>query len=180
MAPSPAPFDAIAGILCYPDGGYRDRVTTCAAAVEGSSEDAAVLLSTFAAEVACLSREESEELYTRTFDLDPACTLDLGWHLFGEAYERGRFLVSLRGLLREHGVVETGELPDHLSHVLQLLPRMALEDAAGLATEAVGPALATMSKALESTANPYRHVLAAARTLVDEAVIGRVPEVCHD
>jgi len=179
-APSPAPFDALASVLRYPDGGYRDRVGSCAAAVERLSGEAAALVGSFAGEVAGLSREELEELYTRTFDLNPACTLDLGWHLYGEAYERGRFLVTIRGLLRAHDIAESSELPDHLSHVLPLLGRMEPEQASELARNAVVPALATMCEALESTENPYRHVLAAARTLVHEALIERVSEVCHE
>ncbi len=76
--------------------------------------------------------------------------------------------------------MESGELPDHLSHVLPLLGSLAPEQAAELARGAVAPALATMSKALESTENPYRHVLAAARTLVDEALMQGVCEVSHE
>jgi len=174
------PFDALAGVLRYPDAGYLERVASAAAALEGLSGEAAARVDAFAGEVAGLSMEGLQELYTGTFDLDPACTLDLGWHLYGEAYERGRFLVTLRGLLREHGIVESGELPDHLSHVLPLLGRMAPEEAAELAKRAVAPALVTMSKALEPTENPYRHVLAAARALVDEALIDKVCEVCHE
>ena len=180
MNTEPAAFEALAGLLRYPDGGYRERVEGCAAALEGLSAEAAARMGAFAGEVAGLNREELEELYTGTFDLDPACTLDLGWHLYGEAYERGRFLVALRGLLREHDIVESGELPDHLSHVLPLLGRLPSGEAAELARGAVAPALATMSKALESTENPYHHVLAAARALVDEALIQGVSEVCHE
>ncbi len=47
------------------------------------------------------AREPScEELYTRTFDLNPVCALEIGWHLFGEDYERGAFLVRMRDQLR--------------------------------------------------------------------------------
>ena len=30
-----------------------------------------------------------EETFTRTFDVNPACALEVGWHLFGEEYARG-------------------------------------------------------------------------------------------
>ncbi len=180
MARLQDPFDALAGVLSYPDDGYLKRVRGCAAAVEGLSGKAAAGVASFASQVADLNRDELDELYTRTFDLNPACTLDLGWHLYGEAYERGRLLVTLRGLLRAHGIVETGELPDHLAHVLPLLGRMESEQASELARNTVVPALETMCKALGPTDNPYGHVLAAARALVDDTLIERVSEVRHE
>ncbi len=170
-ARSPAAFDALAGVLRYPDNGYRALARGCAATVEGLSAEAASRAAAFAGEISDLDRDEIGELYTRTFDLDPACALDLGWHLYGEAYERGRFLVTLRGLLRAHGVAERIELPDHIAHVLPLLGRMEPGQAAELAKNAVAPALTTMRDALESTDNPFRHALAAAGALVDEALI---------
>lgn len=177
---SPVLFDALAGVFSYPDEGYGEHVQGCAAALAEVSSGAAACMAAFASEIAGLGLAQLEELFTRTFDLNPACTLDLGWHLYGEAYERGRFLVTVRGLLREHGIVESRELPDHLSHVLPLLGRLAPEAAAQLAQSAVVPALATMAQALESTANPYRHALAAVRVLVNEVVIEREAEVCHE
>src|SRR6266568_3182701 len=56
-----------------------------------------------------------QELYVQTFEFNPACTLELGWHLFGENYERGEFLVRMREQLRRHGIAESNELPDHLT-----------------------------------------------------------------
>ena len=38
--------------------------------------------------------EQIQELYTRTFDINPVCTLEIGWHIFGEDYARGALLVK--------------------------------------------------------------------------------------
>lgn len=100
-----------------------------------------------------------EELYTRTFDVNPVCSLETGWHLFGEDYNRGAFLVRLRGLLREHGVEESTELPDHLETVLRLLDAMEEKEASALAREFVLPAVAKMRAALAGSNNPYGAVL---------------------
>jgi len=175
-----APLEALAAVLSYPGDGYRRRAAGCGEVLAGLSDAAAAEMAAFAAAVSDLEDGELQELYTRTFDLDPAACLDLGWHLYGEAYERGRFLVRIRGLLREHGVRESGELPDHLTHVLPLLGRMDPEAASGLAREAVIPALAAMSGALEKADNPYRHVLAAVRSLVEEQLMKPAAEVCHE
>jgi len=178
MGRTPLPYDALAAVLRYPDGGYAERVRECAAALRGLCQEAHAEVEAFAGEIRLLSPEEIEEQFTRTFDLNPACCLDLGWHLYGEAYERGRFLVKIRGLLRRHAIVESGELPDHLAHMLPLVGRMAPGPAVELVREAIAPALATMCTALEKTSSPFRHLLAAARSLVNEAPIERAAEVC--
>lgn len=175
-----ASLEALAAVLTYPAGGYRERVSGCAAILAEFSGGASAEMAAFAGEVGDLEREELEELYTRTFDLDPASCLDLGWHLYGEAYERGRFLVRIRGLLREYGVRENGELPDHVTHVLPLLGHMDPRQASELAREAVMPALATMCETLQKADNPYYHVLAAARALVAEQLAQPITEVYHD
>ncbi len=100
-----------------------------------------------------------EELFTRSFDLNPTCCLEIGWHLYGEDYERGRFLVHMRQSLREHGIPETVELPDHLSHVLQLLDRLPDEEAAPFSRRYIQPALTKIREHLAET-NPYRGLLA--------------------
>ncbi len=179
-SPDPRPFDALAAILRYPDDGYARRVASCVEALTTRCGAAADEVRAFARETEDLRPAKREELFTRSFDLDPMCSLDLGWHLFGEAYARGRFLVTVRGLLRSHGVAESVELPDHLSHVLPLLGRMDHEAAGQLARQAVLPALLVMEKAFAESDNPYRHILSATRALVDETFIAGTAEACHD
>jgi nitrate reductase delta subunit len=104
-----------------------------------------------------------EELYTRTFDINPVCSLEIGWHLFGEDYNRGAFLVRMRGLMREYGIEEGAELPDHLESVLRLLPAMDPtdpDDASDLVREFILPAVQKMRAPFEGVDNPYGTVLA--------------------
>jgi nitrate reductase delta subunit len=108
---------------------------------------------------------EAQELYVQTFEFNPACTLEIGWHLFGENYERGEFLVRMREQLRRYGIAESTELPDHLSHLLALIPRMEHGEAADLAGQFVLPALAKIKEALKG--NPYAHVIAAIEGMLD-------------
>ena len=91
--------------------------------------------------------KELQELYAATFDLDPHCSLEVGWHLFGENYERGEFLVKMRVELRRLGVGESTELPDHLTHALAALGRMEPQEAAEFATACLFPALDKMCAA---------------------------------
>ena len=114
-------------------------------------------------EIERVDPEGMEELYTQTFDLNPVATLEIGWHLWGEQYERGRFLADLRALQASLGIDEGTELPDHLTVLLETLDRM--DDPAPLA-ERIAPALAKIAAPLEEHGNPYRHLIAAAVALL--------------
>ncbi len=123
-------------------------------------------LDDFAAWAAGVDPRELEEVYTRTFDLSAPCCLELGWHLFGETYKRGEFLVRMTVAGRAHGVSPGTELPDHLSVVLRLLARLGEdEDPRGLVEEAILPALEKMIASVTGTGeNPYRALLASLET----------------
>jgi nitrate reductase molybdenum cofactor assembly chaperone len=156
-------FDALARLLCYPGDGYRKDVEACA----GMDP----LLTEFAAKIQTLSVSDLQELYTQTFDINPVATLEVGWHLYGENYERGRFLVRMRQELRARGLPESTELPDHLTHVLAVLGRMEPAEAAEFCAASVLPAVGKMAAGLEGKDNPFEHVLRAIRRTLE-----RIPQ----
>lgn len=157
--------DALAAVLTYPGDDYAARVTECVAA---APEARRAMLEKFAAEVQPLSAEAQQELFTRTFDLNPLCSLELGWHLFGENYDRGLLMARMRQKMRWYGVEERGELPDHLTHALLLLARMEAERAGDFAVAILMPALQKMLDAFKEKRNPYEYVLQAAARFVLE------------
>ena len=154
-------YDLLAAVLRYPDEGYLELVERCALAMESSYPKASQLVRDFGADIAPLSTEDAQELFTRTFDLNPVCSLELGWHLFGEQYERGSMLVKMREELRRYGIAESSELPDHLVHALQLLARMEDERAEEFATAVVLPALHKMLPNFDDKQCPYQKVMQA-------------------
>jgi nitrate reductase delta subunit len=99
-----------------------------------------------------------QEQFVDAFDLDPACTLDVGWHLFGDRPERGIFLAMLRDDLRRMGIDEHGELPDHLPTLLRLIAREDEGPASELAT-LVAPAVERVQRRLVERGSPYGAVL---------------------
>ena len=99
-----------------------------------------------------------QELYVQTFEFNPACTLEIGWHLFGENYERGEFLVRMREQLRRHRIAESTELPDHLTLLLPLVARMSHDEATQLVGEFILPAVAKILSAIHG--NEYEAVIA--------------------
>jgi nitrate reductase delta subunit len=105
---------------------------------------------------------EPEERYTALFDMNPVCTLHVGYHLFGDTYPRGEFLAGLGAELRRAGVPVNGDLPDFLPTVLRLLGRLDdPESRRALRQGALLPALGRMGRALEPSKDPWSHLLRA-------------------
>jgi len=143
-------YDLLARLFEYPDESYVER---CRAAG----------LDVFAAEMEKLSPSQIQEQFIATFDWNPATALDLGWHLYGEQYARGEFLVRVREELRRCGIPESTELPDHLTHILPLLARMDSAEATRFAGEFVAPAVAKLVSALDQKKTPFALLMRAVR-----------------
>lgn len=150
---------AFGALLTYPAEDCAERAEACLRVLERGPAEAREHLSTFSAFAHSTRLDEMEELYTRTFDLNPVCSLEVGWHLYGEAYQRGAFLAEVRTLMRLNGVAENGELPDHLTNVLPLMARMPEPVAGDFARTRVTPAVAKMLHGFADGNNPYRDVL---------------------
>ncbi len=167
-------FDALADLLVYPEPGLRTRIEHCREHLLRVVPGGGSLLDRYAEIMESRPLSEIEESYISTFDLNPACTLDLGWHLFGEDYNRGRYLVRLRRELRRCGVAEREELPDHLTLALRLLARMQPAEGAEFASCCVGPALEKIMNSLPGD-NPYHALLETVKAAID-TVFGPVAE----
>jgi nitrate reductase molybdenum cofactor assembly chaperone NarJ/NarW len=151
-------YDRLAQLFTYPDERYVDQCR------EAGLDDVAEKL-------APLGVSGIQELFTATFDWNPSTSLDLSWHLYGEQYARGEFLVRVRQLLRDHGVRESAELPDHITHVLALLGRMEPQAAAAFTREYAATAVAKLVAALEQSESLFAPVMRAVR----EALPVRAP-----
>lgn len=63
------------------------------------------------------------ELYTKTFDVQPICYLDLGYVMFGEDYKRGAFLLNMQ---EEQSKINNDcgtDLSDNICNVLTLMTK---------------------------------------------------------
>ena len=159
-------LDLMASLFEYPSLEYHERATEVGAIVAPLNTAAAELLRAFADATASRSLSDMEESYIRTFDLNPDACLDIGWHLFGEDYARGRFLVKLRQEMRHYGIAERDELPDSLLCVLPLVARMPDEEAAHFRAEFLLPAVEKIRKAVSVENNPFAILLAALASLL--------------
>ncbi|HET7183606.1 MAG TPA: hypothetical protein VFI82_02915 [Terriglobales bacterium] len=152
-------FEALARLFEYPGAEYVEALRVA----KNSVADRAPALAGFAASAERQSLVQIQELYTATFDLNPACAPDIGWHLFGDDYARGLFLVKVRQQLRKYAISEGANLPDHVTSALRLLGRMEHDRAEEFAVCCVQPALAGMALPVE---NLFHDLLEAARQLV--------------
>lgn len=153
----------LAPLFAYPDEDTAQTAAVCAARFGVPDLDE------FAARMAGLPLAARQEAFVAAFDMNPAAALEVGWHVFGEQYERGAFLVDLRQRLRAAGITESGELPDHLSYLLRLVVRMDEVERRRFATTYLAPALEKIASAVPAD-NPFAGLVRAAHASVAAAV----------
>lgn len=151
-------YDSLALLLLYPDGDFHERIQRCRELAVDGAPVLVARLDEFTGNTAEKTLKELEELYIQTFDLNPLCSLDTGWQLFGEEYHRGLYMVKIREEMRRLEVPETVELPDHLTNVLRILGRMEEEAAADFALSCVISAVKKTLGAVKKD-NVYRPVI---------------------
>ena len=156
-------YEHFAKLLNYPDDDYFATAQLSGEDAKEFCVEAEQYLREFHLRIGGRTTEQLQELFVQTFDLNPACVLEIGWHLYGDNYDRGAFLVKTREQLRCHGVAESGELPDHLTHVLALLARMEPVEASAFAAQSVIPALDKMLAGIAGKESPYEFLFKALR-----------------
>jgi len=166
-------FGLFAGILDYPGERLAALVEDGERELAAAHPEAASLLSGFRAFLRTVPLSRMEEIYTATFDLQPACCPYLGVHLFGEGHKRRVFLARLNEIFEASGFRAAGELPDHLAVVLRFLAQAGEEDARPLREDGVIPALEKMAAGFrEGAGNPYGKVVGALRIILRPAGAG--------
>ena len=151
-------YKKLADLLEYPDDDWASMMESYASA------DSADAFTKFRTGAEQLSLSDLQELYTRTFDLNPVCALEVGYHLFGENYKRGEFLAHLRETETPFDLGQDHQLPDYLPVLLRLLTKLEDDDLrASLMSECLLPALSKMLKAFGDGENPYRHLIELTR-----------------
>ena len=155
---------AIADLLEYPGVDWDSVVVATLELLADANSELAMTFAKFHEGIENLSLSEHQELYTRTFDLNPVCALEIGYHLFGENYKRGQFLASLRETETPFELGQEHQLPDYLPVLLRLLIKLDDEELrASLVGECLIPAIGKMIASFKDSENPYRHLLAAVR-----------------
>ncbi len=160
-------LNLFADVLIYPQNSYKENAQELINSFEPDSAESEMMLP-FSKYIGATDLAQIEELFTRTFDMNKTACLELGWHLYGEEYKRGEFLVKMRQALEEFHIPESVELPDHMSHCLKLLAVLEEEEAAIFAREYLGQALETIISGFDKD-NPYYGLLLNLQTVLKKA-----------
>ncbi len=159
---------AASHIFDYPDQDYLVRLTELERACRDFAPTAADSFGELRLRLSRLSLNELRELYTRTFDLSPACALYLSVHLFGEgSFKRAQLMTGLAEQYAAKGVPSNGELPDHLGVVLGALELLDPPEQRDLLTYCLKSGLEKMQVELLRQENPFVLAMQALEGLVD-------------
>lgn len=167
MTHIPKVLNAFATLLSYPTQHTAQAAELLYIVLHGEITNAAEEITKFGSFLERSDPTLVEESFTSTFDVNPACALEVGWHLFGEEYARGLFLVRMRQELRRFNLPESVELTDHLSHVLAVVAAMPDVEATRFVKACVQPAVDKMNDAIAKSDTPYRHVVSALSIVIN-------------
>ncbi len=138
-------YRLLAPLFEYPRAGYPDRVRDIHEFLSGRYSDASAELDRFIELLPADDLQTMQELFTRSFDVQAATTLDVGYVLFGDDYKRGMLLANLNREHRNAGVDTGTELADYIPNLLRLMAVIEDEEVLqDLAYAILGPALLEM------------------------------------
>lgn len=157
----------VAATLAYPGPSSALCALEAAGEMDRVAPDMAAACGRLAEWLSQAPPGAAEERYSGLFDLSPVCTLHVGYHLFGEAYQRGALLAGLAAEMRKAGVPAEGDLPDFLPALLRLFAALPPgEDRETLVDALLLPALTRMTEALKDVDSPWADVLRALPALL--------------
>jgi len=116
-------YQLLADVFRYPDKNFRTTLNECNLLLETYYPEAAAEMKAFSDYVAAAQDDELEELFTKTFDVQPICYLDLGYVIFGEDYKRGAFLLHMQEEQQKAGNDCGTDLSDNISNILTLIAK---------------------------------------------------------
>lgn len=153
-----------ATVLDYPGDSLRETTAECLRRLEHFVPSSAAQMRSFVNFTQGQRREALEELYTHTFDVSPATTPYLGYHLFGEGPKRSVLMVKLQEAYQAHQFSSGTELADHLCVLLRFLSIAEdAEFALPLLQECILPALEKIEKAFSGDHNGYSAAVSSLR-----------------
>lgn len=119
----PESLHVLSVLLHYPDEELFNRLDEVASAADqlGSAEIESAIRA-FINALNTQSLIQIQERYTAVFDIDPATTLNMTYHAFGDNEKRAAALAHLQHHYEQAGWERiTGELPDFLPMMLEFL-----------------------------------------------------------
>lgn len=116
-------YTTLASLFKYPEKDYILHLKENQDYLNEFYPEAGKDLQPFSEYINNQSLSERQELFTKTFDVQPICYLDLGYVMFGEDYKRGAFLLSMQAEQIKINNNCGTDLPDNICNVLTLMSK---------------------------------------------------------
>ncbi|CAN5292849.1 hypothetical protein BH09BAC5_BH09BAC5_09760 [soil metagenome] len=116
-------YSTLADLFRYPGEDFTEQLDAINVVLSVNYPEAEVELKPFVDHMKSISQDQREELFTKTFDVQPLCYLDLGYVIFGEDYKRGAFLLHMQ---QEQAVIGNdcgSDLSDNICNMLTLFSK---------------------------------------------------------
>lgn len=172
-------YTQFAKLLEFPREDIRPIVEECIQELHESQypEEAVKELLSFKNDLDRLSLDSLQELYSYTFELVSDTTLDMGYYLHAgqDGFKRAKNLVAIKAMYRENGFpfeeVAKGELPDHLSVLMQFLGFIDSEELRrDFMKTFVVVSMEKLHRNFQTKKNAYRHLINASYKIIDKDV----------
>ena len=116
-------YKLVSMLMAYPDERFvRDLPELASAAAQLPAGRRKTGVEAFLATVNARSTLQLQERYTAAFEMNPATTLNISYHIWGDGEKRAGALSRLQQVYANAGFVKTStELPDYLPLMLEFL-----------------------------------------------------------
>ena len=116
-------YTLLSKLFKYPEKDYISKLDLVQKYLDEFYPIAGNELKVFSEYIHTRTLDERQELFTKTFDVQPICYLDLGYVMFGEDYKRGAFLLSMQAEQLKIDNDCGTDLPDNICNVLTLMSK---------------------------------------------------------
>jgi len=116
-------YTLLSELFKYPEKDYISKLDLVQKYLDEFYPIAGNELKVFSEYIHTRTLDERQELFTKTFDVQPICYLDLGYVMFGEDYKRGAFLLSMQAEQLKIDNDCGTDLPDNICNVLTLMSK---------------------------------------------------------
>ncbi len=114
-------YSLLANLFRYPEEDFMLQLNKSQNFLDEFYPEAGKELRTFSEHMTTCQPDNRQELFTKTFDVQPICYLDLGYVMFGEDYKRGAFLLSMKVEQQKIDNDCGTDLPDNICNVMDLM-----------------------------------------------------------
>ena len=168
-------FKIVSLLMQYPDKEYLRMLPELEATVKQLTPGRRrAAIEAFLADTRSRSALDLQERYTAAFDLNPATTLNMTYHLWGDGEKRAGLLTHLQQAYASAGYEKiTAELPDFLPLVLEFMAAIPEARRHGAVRQCLAK-LATVVDRLREIAPPYAELLHPLASIFENPTEARV------